>query len=239
MLDLLGISSPQTVLFTKHTSKMKKIILSAVAALLTVGAANAQLSIAPEVGLNIASLNGKGGGNSISSGMNIGARVGAVVEFGITNNIFLRPGLQFSMLGGKGGDLKIGNTEVTETINYIQVPVNVLYKLGEEGDGRFYVGLVPYFGFAIGGKYKVQDVSESLKIGSDEAKDDVKALDLGAGIKVGYELPMGLYVDAAFMQGLANIVPGGNSDNKVMTRNITIGVGYFVMRGGSKRGGKM
>lgn len=216
---------------------MKKIILSAMAALITAGAANAQIRFAPEVGLNLSSVGGKSAGASMNSGMNIGARIGAVADIGITDHIFVRPGIQFSMMGGKNGDLKYGTEDATLAINYIQVPVNLLYKLNGAGEGGLYFGLVPYFGYALGGKHKIGSESKSLEIGSDEAKDDIKALDLGAGIKVGYELPMGLYVDAAFIQGLANLVPGGNSDNKMTNRNITIGVGYFI--NGAKKGGKM
>jgi len=217
---------------------MKKVILSAVAALITAGAANAQIRFAPELGLNLASLNGKymvgTASTSVNSGMSIGARIGAVADIGITENIYVRPGIQFSMLGGK--DFPVSGIDMS--INYIQVPISVLYKLSGSDNNGLYFGLVPYFGFALGGKMKDEDGSESLKIGSDEAKDNVKPLDFGAGVKVGYELPMGLYFDASFMQGLANLVPGGNSDNKYMTRNITIGVGYFLMKGAGK-GGKM
>lgn len=215
---------------------MKKFIFATLTGLLSAGLASAQIGIAPEIGLNLASLNGKGGGESMSSGMKIGGRVGAMVEFGLTKNIYLRPGLQYSMLGGKNGDLNEGmDVDVTETINYLQVPVNVLYKFGKPGEGRFYVGLVPYVGFALSGKAKVDDLSVDLEIGSDEIKDDVKPLDFGAGIKVGYELPMGLYADASYMLGLSNNLPGGDSDNKMSNRNITIGVGYFVFRKGEKK----
>ncbi len=214
---------------------MKKIIFATIAALLSAGFASAQVGIAPELGLNLASLTGKGGGNSMSSGMLVGARIGGMVELGLTKNIYLRPGLQFSMMGGKGGDLKVLNTDLTESINYIQVPINILYKLGKAGDGRFYAGLEPYLGFAIGGKYKGGGNSEDLKIGTDDKTDDVKPLDFGAGIKVGYELPMGLYFDVAYLLGITNNLPGGNSDNKMSNRNFTIGVGYFILHKGDKK----
>lgn len=214
---------------------MKKIIFATLASLLSAGFASAQVGIAPEVGLNLASLGGKSGGNSMSSGMLPGARIGAMVELGLTKSIYLRPGLQFSMMGGKGGDLKVLNNDLTMSINYIQVPINILYKLGKAGDGRFYAGIEPYLGFAIGGKYKLSGNNTDLKIGSDAAKDDVKPLDFGAGVKVGYELPMGLYFDAAYLIGLTNNLPGGNSDNKMSNRNISIGVGYFILHKGDKK----
>ena len=214
---------------------MKKLIVAAVATMLSAGADNAKIGIAPELGLNLASLNGKTMGESMSSGMKIGARIGAVADIGVTENIFVRPGLQFSMLGGKDGDL---GDDVSWSLNYLHIPINVLYKLGSEGDGRFYVGLVPYINYALGGKAKHGDLEADIEFGDDEATDDLKSLDFGAGVKVGYELPMGLYVDASFMQGLSNLVPGGDADNKVSNRNISIGVGYFVFRTGDGGGKK-
>ncbi len=214
---------------------MKKLIVAALAAIVSVSAANAKIGIAPELGLNIASLNGKSIGEGMNSGMKIGARIGAVADIGVTEHIFVRPGLQFSMMGGKDGDL---GDDHSIALNYLHIPINVLYKTGSEGDGRFYVGLVPYLNYALGGKFKTSAGDADIEFGSDEAKDDLKSLDFGAGIKVGYELPMGFYVDASFMQGLSNLIPGGDADNKMANRNISIGVGYFVFRTGDGGGKK-
>jgi len=206
---------------------MKKFIAILALSAATITTASAQLRFGPEVGLNLTSIQSKMDGTSDNSDMKVGARIGGVVDIPVTGGLYVRPGIQFSMMGGKEKQDFFGTT-VTSTLNlnYIQVPVNVLYKFGQEGDGRFYVGVTPYLGFGIGGKVKVEDVSADIKFGSgDDA--DVKSMDFGAGIKVGYELPMGLYVDVAFLQGLSNNVPNGNSDFKSTNRNITIGVGYL------------
>src|ERR1043165_1174974 len=196
---------------------MKKIILAAVAATLVSSAANAQnISFGPEIGLNLSSLTGKTAGKSDNSSILPGARIGAVADIGVTEHIFVRPGIQFSMMGGKDD---VAGVEVKTMINYIHVPVNVLYKLGEEGESRIYFGIVPYFGYAVSGKQKIGDNSTDLKIGTKEHEDNLKPMDFGAGVKVGYEFPMGLCVDAAFLQGLTNLVPGGDADNKTNTRN--------------------
>lgn len=214
---------------------MKKLIAIAALAAATISTASAQMRFGPEVGLNLTSIQTKVDGTSDNSDMKIGARFGAVADIPMTANLYLRPGIQFSMMGGKK-EVKedfFGTTYTytsTVTLNYIQVPVNILYKFGEEGGGRFYVGLTPYLGFGISGTAKVkfegESESEKIKFGSgDDA--DVKAMDFGAGLKLGYELPMGLYFDVAFLQGLSNNVPKGDSDHKMTNRNITIGIGYL------------
>lgn len=208
---------------------MKKIVLT-IASLITLSAAQAQVRFGPEVGLNLSSVNSKATNpltNAVdrqTSDMKVGFRIGGVADIALTSHLYLRPGVFFSQMGGKEDIL---GSDFKATYNYIQVPVNVLYKLGTDGGGRFYFGLLPYVGFAIGGKYELASQEVDVEVGDDVAKDDLKALDLGIGIKAGYELPFGMYFDASFMQGVANTAPGGNSDNKNNNRLITIGIGYL------------
>ncbi len=207
---------------------MKKIIFAAAAALtLMAGAAQAQTSFGVEAGLNLSTLNGKSLGKDVNSGTMIGARVGGVADIGLTDAIYFRPGLQFSLMGGKNGDL---GSDASVSINYIHIPLNVLYKLGEEGSGRIYFGLVPYLNIAVGGKQKIAGTSVDLKIGNDKIQDNLQRLDYGAGLKAGYELPMGFCVDLSYLFGFANLEPGGDADNKTSNRLFTIGASYFFGR---------
>ncbi len=204
---------------------MKKIIFAAAAALsLMAGAAQAQTSFGLEAGLNLTSLGGKVVSESTNSGIMAGARVGGVADIMLTDAIYFRPGIQFSLMGGKNGDFH----DLSFNINYLQIPLNVLYKLGEEGSNRFYFGLTPYVGVALGGKVKSGSSSEDLKIGDKEGEDDIKRLDFGLGAKVGYEFSMGFGVDASFNQGLSNVFTTSGFDLK--NRNISIGLNYFFGR---------
>lgn len=208
---------------------MKKLITFLAFASLSSFTTQAQISIGPEVGFNLTSVQAKAEGVSANLDSKAGFRIGAIADIGLTSHLFLRPSIQYAMFGGKDGDVKkLTNESATFSINYLHIPVSVLYKFGETGLGRFYVGVTPYLGYAFGGKTKFAGIEKDLEIGSDKDKDDIKPLDFGAGIKVGYELPLGLYVDASFLQGFSNNDPVGNSDNKQTNRLITIGVGYYL-----------
>lgn len=216
---------------------MKKLLAIAALSVATITTASAQLRVGPEVGLNLTTVQKKIMGNSENSDLKVGGRIGIVADLALTNSLYLRPGVQFAMMGGKESvtiPATIVTPEKTYTtttdLSYIQVPVNVLYKFGEAGYSRLYIGLTPYVGFAIGGKQKSDGLPDyTIEFGDDK---DMKSLDFGAGLKLGYELPMGLYVDLSYLQGFTNNLPKGNSDNKFNNNNITLGIGYLF--GGSR-----
>lgn len=213
---------------------MKKIIAILALAATTATTASAQMRFGPEVGLNMSSITTKIGSNTNTSDLKLGARVGFVADIPLTYSLYLRPGVQFAMMGGKTTNEFFGTSvTATETLNYIQIPVSILYKFGQEGGGRFYLALTPYVGFGIGGSASLDGKKvEEYKPFSDEM---YKSLDLGVGLKVGYELPMGLYVDAGYLQGLTNNLNEPTikvGDYKATNGNFTIGVGYLF--GGSR-----
>ncbi len=197
---------------TKHTLYMKKLFLSmiAVASIATVG--NAQVRFGGEVGVNMSNVMSS---PSVSTTMAIGARVGPIMDYAINDHFSIQPGIMFSMMGFK-------IDPVTETINYIHIPINVLYKF-DVGPGKLFVGLNPYLGYALSGKVSGGGVSESITFGSNEG--DTKALDFGIGGQVGYELPMGLLFRVGYDYGFANL---SNESGETINNNcIHISVGYL------------
>lgn len=225
---------------------MRKIAMT-VAALATMTiAAKAQMSIrfAPEVGLNLYNMNIKFADEKIDTKIKPAFKVGGVVDLGITKKLSIQPGVFFSMKGTKQtdeGNVPGGTyeTELKTTSNNIEIPVNVVYHFGEGiGDGLF-VQAGPYLGYAFGGKIKGETVTkignttttverdDDLEIGDDAVEDDLKPLDFGLNIGVGYQLPMGLFARAQYGLGLANLQPGGDSKNSAKNWGIGISVGYF------------
>lgn len=210
---------------------MRKITLT-IAALATMTiAAKAQMSVrfAPEVGLNFTNMNMEISDEKIDTKFKPGLKIGAVVDLGIAKKLSIQPGVFFTTKGTKVDD-ELGPLEVKYTRNTsnIEVPVNVVYHFGEGiGDGLF-VQAGPYVGYAIGGKDKsdidgVDDVD--LEIGSDEVEDDLKPLDFGFNVGVGYQIPMGLFARVQYGMGLANLSPQDNTSQK--NWGFGLSVGYF------------
>lgn len=150
------------------TIQMKKImILAAGFALAT--PAFAQVTISPELGLNLANIHQRtygqqsGGTFSPSStnengGIKLGVKAGANVDFWIADRISIQPGLFYSIKGAKFNDeptvsnqmVASGNNNIT--LHYAEIPLNVQYYFNDPGEGRFFVGLGGYAGIAFSGK---------------------------------------------------------------------------------------
>jgi hypothetical protein len=189
---------------------MKKLLLlTACAAAFTVNSF-AGIGIAPVVGLNIANLTGDVDGTSTK----MGAHLGVMLNFDITEHFSVEPGLLYSMKGAKGeNDFKID-------LNYLEIPINLVYHFGEAGAGGFMVHAGPYLGYALSGKFG--DESDIFQSGG------FKKMDYGVNIGAGYQLPMGVFVRAQYGMGLANLSDDfmGSSDVKIKNTCIGITVGY-------------
>lgn len=213
---------------------MKRLFLLATTVVMCATRTNAQFRIGPELGLNITSASYSQsfgfGAISPSSSVLIGAKGGVIADLGLGDRFAIQPGVFYSMKGFKLTYTGFGSVNVTMRINYIEVPVNVMYKTGSEGSGRFFFGAGPYIGYALGGRAKASGlgVSEniSLPIGNNDSTDLVKPIDLGGNINAGYELPMGLYARGQFGYSFINTSPLlGISQNNW---GATISVGYLI-----------
>ena len=239
---------------------MKKAFLTAAAAAAMAFGANAQQTrYGIEIGAHMANLvqelpeTGRVGGSPTTtfrkehkdSRPNLGLRAGLVADFGISDNFSIQPGLQFVMKGARNEftvDTPVIGTEYQEKINlnYIELPIYVQYKTREDGTG-FMVGAGPYFGYAFGGKRvsQINDIEiedRELSFG-DNGNDDIKNLDIGLGLNVGYMLPVGVFIRGYGQYGFSNIYPVPES--KYETKNYGFGLSIGYMFGGKAgEGGK-
>jgi hypothetical protein len=200
---------------------MKKLLLlTACAAAFTVNSF-AGIGIAPVVGLNMSNNTGT---SASGAKMKIGVHLGVMLNFDITEHLSIEPGLLYSMKGSKQ-DYTIpiidSTVEYKLSLNYLEIPINVVYHFGEQGAGGFMVHAGPYLGYALSGKQKVGDSEESLTFKKDE--DGFKRMDFGLNFGLGYQLPMGVFVRAQYGLGLGNIV---EDPGKAMNTNIAIQIGY-------------
>ena len=140
-----------------------------------------------------------------------------------------------------------GSNELT--ISYVELPVNVVYHFNNEQSG-FFLMAGAYGAVAVNGKAKLNESTTSvtttttggqsttavtvtpagdkvdLKIGSNEATDNIRRFDLGFQAGAGYQTKMGLLFRAQYILGAMNINSRNNSDNAVRTSAIALTVGY-------------
>ncbi|MEO5782626.1 MAG: porin family protein [Ginsengibacter sp.] len=214
---------------------MKKlIILMAIVAISTTSFA--QFGI--QAGATIATIKEKNdfpGSTSSSTSSKVGFTVGVIMDVPISNNFIFQPGLNFTQKGGKVTD-KSGNEtdEVKINLNYLEIPLNVIYKAA----GGFFVGAGPGLGYAISGKFKetisgatppsLNGTTETkAKFSSTDNSDDIKPFELSGNILAGYQLSNGCFIVVNYNLGFSNL---SNYSDESIKNN------YFGIRIGKKFG---
>ncbi len=179
-----------------------------------------------------------------------GVRAGAIADISLAKHFSLQPGIFYAWNNSRtepdafvDNDTKYQAFTKHSTHN-VQIPVYALYKSSVEGMGRFMIGAGPYIGYAFSGRvqersYTFQPMgtrlvmetnqsTRSMRIGNDKASDEYQPLDYGAAGMIGYESNVGLYFRGHINYGLANLMPGGDSDHYTKNWGFGISIGYFL-----------
>jgi len=191
----------------------------------------AQPSFGVRGGLNFQNMVGKSGGVSLEQDIALRYHLGVDVAVPVVPDFYIRSGLFLTTKGAREEATVplIGTMELSTSITYLQVPINLLYKPAL-GGGNLILAFGPYLGYAVGGSVKStvagEESSEDLSFGNDAATDDLKPFEMGAGISAGYMLGNGVYFQFNTQLGLSNLVIDGNENNSVKNSGFGFSVGY-------------
>lgn len=107
--------------------------------------------------------------------------------------VAIEPGIQFTQKGYTGMDAASGD-DITEKVNYIDVPVLVR------------VNLLPILNVFAGPQGSVL-ISRDYELGntSDSSTEVIKGYDIGAVLGLGVNLPLGLNLQASYDLGLSDL----------------------------------
>jgi hypothetical protein len=208
---------------------MKKLLLA-----LLVGAstqASAQhFRVAPEIGVNFSNMTFRyedrfGRDYKESGELKAGLKAGLILDGQVSRNIWFQPGLFYVM---KGYRSNIGPNEASVKANYLELPLNFLYKTGGRGAGRFFIGGGPYVAAAIGGKIEDRAGRDYDLDFGDNINDDLRRLDAGLNITTGYEFPRGVFIRTNAGFGLVNIAPDNANDTRIRNWGLGVSLGYFL-----------
>jgi hypothetical protein len=228
---------------------MKKFSLLCTAALVGGLYAQAQVTFGLKAGFSAANMSSKYEGDSGIASRKADTKTipafhgGVIVDIALDDQLSLQPGLFFSQKGAKlkstidlGSPSAIGVTSTTR-LNYLELPVNLLYK-HQIGSGKLFAGFGPYIAYGISGKFKVktdnnlvdEDVKVKFKNSSEISAKEVyvKPFDAGANFTAGYELKMGLLFSVNYSLGLTNTSPYNKENEK--NHYFGVSVGYLFKK---------
>jgi hypothetical protein len=210
---------------------MKKILTLLCLTCLTGFSFAQSLNFGIKAGVNFSKLSESGSGVTVNTSSTTGFHIGAVADIGFAN-LSLQPGILYSTKGGSLGSATMGGT-AKSTLNYIEVPVNLLYNINVVV-GKIFIGGGPYFGYGISGKSTVTGVfttsgsgteTQNLTFGS--GTNDVKNPDYGVNFLGGIRFSSGFSASVGYGLGLANL----SNDSSVSTKNnvVSVSIGYFFL----------
>jgi hypothetical protein len=216
----------------------KTVFLIAIAIMCPIAALQAQennrITFGIRAGVNFQNFNGKDSqGDKLKNDMIVGFNTGVNVELPIAPDFFLQPGLLFSVKGTKNTE---GSTTGKLTVDYIELPVNFLFK-PVLGNGRLLLGFGPYIAYALAGKVKLSDsgteVEQKIKFENNLSNSQMvdneyylRPFDAGANLLAGYEFGSGISFQLNVQLGLLKTNPGyeGDSEDKASAKNTGFGI---------------
>jgi hypothetical protein len=166
----------------------------------------------------------------VGSSNHVGLIVGGQVEYALSDNFYLRPGLRFDQKGFTYNATVFGQQEsLTATANYIEFPVHLVAKIPAGPSVTPFVFFGPDLGFNVGnsvsGTLNGNDVDTSNASLNFNTIDF--ALDFGGGIEFPVSPSLKGFVQADYSLGLVNVA---NSDVSATWKSrgiqITAGMGF-------------
>lgn len=168
-----------------NTRKMVRLVLTAFL-LFMIGQANAQLRLGVKGGLNISSVHFSS--DVLKSDNVTGFQVGPMIEGSLP---LVGVGFDAAILYAEKGleTQTVGGGKTTLKNDYIDVPVNLKWKLGLPVV-KVYLAAGPYVGFRVGGN-KIWEIPGSM-VDQVKTKNFSAGLNFGAGVELISHLQIGL-----------------------------------------------
>lgn len=203
---------------------MKRIIIALIAVVATINVSAQELRWGVAGGLNFANERAKAAGVKVSSDSYIGFQIGAKAEMDFSSYLidgfYLEGSLLYNLKGGSysGSHSNLG---------YLQLPVNLGYRLTFSGDVSLLGSLGPYVGLGVLGK-DVEKVS-GAKVKTDVFGTRLQRFDFGLNYKLGVEVWDKWQFYLGFEHSLLNLsktkIEGSSSRTRVT--NFYIGTAYM------------
>ncbi len=207
---------------------MKKLLLTLCLVSATVSACFAQsINFGIKAGLNLSnqSVNPP---NTWGTKNLTGFHAGVIADIGL-KNVSIQPGLFFTTKGevtpenlkqltGQGGTYN-----AKEVLNYIEMPVNLLYKIKTAPAVKIYFGGGPYLAYGISGHGTEAGAFPTYTVHFDS--NGYKNPDYGVNFVAGVELFKNVLIDANYGLGLGNLSRAYGQT--IRNRVIGVSVGYL------------
>ena len=181
---------------------MNKVKVLLIALVISVSGISQSIDLGVKAGVNFSSINY----DNVASSSITGFQAGVFAGIKFSDKLGIQADLLYSK---QGAELTLEEID----LSYVNVPIILKYYVFQ----GLNIQLGPQFGFVIS-----DNIKEILA-----GQVDAKSADVSGVVGLGYDLPLGLRVDARYNFGFSNVIEGieGDSSNKVFS----IAVGYSLL----------
>lgn len=162
-----------------------------------------------------------------------GYQIGGLLNIGF-KHIEIQPGISFSTKGytttnqlySSYGEV-VGTSTSTITLNYMEVPVNLLYHTRVSNSASIHIGGGPYLGYGLSGKIVNETYSANIVFTNNPSltTPSFRNPDYGMNILTGIKLKNKIIIDAGYGFGMANL---GYNSTTIHNRVASFSVGYML-----------
>ena len=213
---------------------MKKLLLLTIALIGSAGIYAQTISYGVKAGVNFSTFSASIDNITATSKSLTGFHVGGVVDFGVSKSFSIQPGILYSTKGGSSNAVdddsqSVGASASKITFNYLEIPVNFLYRAPVH-KGSVFIGGGPYVAFGLSGSAPLTDVNgqpanqtEAVHFGSGQ--DEIHNPDFGINFIGGYQFASNVTLSVQYGLGLQNL----SNETQVRIHNQALGfsLGYF------------
>ena len=180
------------------------------------------ISYGPMLGMNVS--NFVHSGIDCKSAMNMGFYGGAFLQFWVIPSFSIEGDMSFNY---KQSDFTLFGHKGPYRQWTTTIAVYALYHVALPYRSTLTFGVGPYTDFGLSARYKFKDGWQSLYNRNGNNKYPyMNGSETGIGIRIGYEFPMGLQLNAGYRFSIGNVVEANNTKANIHPQTIDLGIAY-------------
>jgi len=172
--------------------------------------------------------------NSPSGNIPVGSvNVGLLYNLSMGDDFAFQPGIRYLTKGNSlQSELDVNNKEKL-SLHYLEVPANLVWKIGKIGNTRIMVGAGPYVSYLVAAKDKYQASPFSDGGGAEPstqqyATNNVNKFDWGMGGFLGVQSPDGFFIKAGGEYGMKDLMKNSTGANANRNYSMLLTVGFIM-----------
>ena len=171
-------------------------------------------------------------GMAVKSTNLLGFHAGVIFNIDVTDEISIQPGAFYSNKGYQYNQALSNGTQTVPKpiigkiqLNYLEAPLNVIYKVEATRKINAYFGGGGYFGYGLSGTYAVQNQRSDISFTKSIEGYQYKNPDYGVNAVIGTEISKHIIIEANYSLGLNNL--SYYQSSTIHNRSMGLSFGYM------------